>query len=204
MYTILKVENIMLDGEGHVKLVDFGLAVEIVEDVEPISPTGSFIYMAPEMIRDKRGGRCTDWWALGVLAYALMTGRTPWSSLTDKEIIRREIQTLKVAPPRRLSPPAGQLICALMTQDHRKRLGSANDFEIRSAPFFACVNWALTERREGPPAFVPGNKNVSDQDNNGAMQAYAKTLLNNAEGSEAPEGSWYMGLPPASRFLPES
>jgi serine/threonine protein kinase len=197
----VKVENIMLDGEGHVKLVDFGLAVEIHEDIEPLSPTGSFIYMAPEMIKDRIGGRVTDWWALGVLAYALLTGRTPWSSLTDKEIIRKEIQNLKVAPPRRLSPPAGQLVCALMTQDYKKRLGSVQDSDIRGAAFFQSIDWAGTERKECPPAFVPGETNVTKQDNTAAMAAYAKTVLNNQEGDDAPEGSWHMGLPRASKFI---
>jgi len=197
----VKVENIMLDAQGHVKLVDFGLAVEIHGDVEPLSPTGSFIYMAPEMIKERQGGRVTDWWALGVLAYALLTGRTPWSSLTDKEIIRKEIQTLKVAPPRRLSPPAGQLVCALMTQDHRKRLGAKQDSDIRKAPFFQSIDWDATLKKEADPAFLPGSSNVTERDNRGAMDAYAKTVLNNQEGADAPEGSWYMGLPSASKFL---
>ena len=57
----VKVENIMLDGAGHVKLIDFGLACELRGFEEPVSPTGSLIYMAPEMIRDNMGGRHTDW-----------------------------------------------------------------------------------------------------------------------------------------------
>ncbi len=48
----LKVENVMLDGRGHVKLVDFGLAVRITEPEEPMSPTGSLIYMAPELSKN--------------------------------------------------------------------------------------------------------------------------------------------------------
>ena len=52
----------MLDAAGHVKLIDFGLAVEVRQEDEPVSPTGSLIYMAPEMIRDHSGGRHTDWY----------------------------------------------------------------------------------------------------------------------------------------------
>ena len=45
-----QVENIMLDAKGHVKLIDFGLATEITNNEEPISPIGSLIYMAPELL----------------------------------------------------------------------------------------------------------------------------------------------------------
>ena len=46
----IKVENIMLDARGHVKLIDFGLAAEISKPEEPVSPIGSLIYMAPELL----------------------------------------------------------------------------------------------------------------------------------------------------------
>jgi serine/threonine protein kinase len=68
-----QVENIMLDARGHVKLIDFGLAVEVRLDDESVSPTGSLIYMAPEMIRDHSGGRHTDWYQL------LQLERAPFS-----------------------------------------------------------------------------------------------------------------------------
>jgi serine/threonine protein kinase len=56
-----QVENVMLDARGHVKLVDFGLACALTAEEAPMSPTGSLIYMAPEMLRDAVGGRHTDW-----------------------------------------------------------------------------------------------------------------------------------------------
>ena len=59
----------------------------------PLSLTGSLIYMPPELLRDQLGGRHTDWWALGVLAHELMTGRTPWSSLSNKKVSRRALRT---------------------------------------------------------------------------------------------------------------
>ena len=84
----IKVENVMLNAAGHVKLIDFGLARDVPQLDEPLSPSGSLIYMAPELLRESQGGRHTDWWAVGVLAHELLTGRTPWSSLTDKALIQ--------------------------------------------------------------------------------------------------------------------
>ena len=45
-----------------------------------------------------------------------------------------------VAPPRKISPPAGHFVCSLLRQDHRKRLGTASDTEV-GAP--ACFSWLL-------------------------------------------------------------
>ena len=170
----VKVENVMLDARGHVKLVDFGLACALAAGAEegPMSPTGSLIYMAPEMLRDSTGGRHTDWWAVGVLAHELLTGRTPWSSLTDKKVIRQEIKTMHVAPPLRLTPPAGALICSLLRQDYRRRLGSAGDHELRAAKFFAPVDWATLASGEAAPAIVPGPNCVADRDRAAALGAY--------------------------------
>jgi serine/threonine protein kinase len=64
----VQVENIMLDRNGHARLVDFGLATQFNEASqpsgvgasssvgfggEPLSPTGSLLYMPPELLRDK-------------------------------------------------------------------------------------------------------------------------------------------------------
>jgi len=59
---LLQVENIMLDARGHVKLIDFGLSQEISQEEEPMSPIGSLIYMAPELLTKSMGGRHTDWY----------------------------------------------------------------------------------------------------------------------------------------------
>ena len=80
----------------------FGTFTSSIESFqqEPVSPTGSLIYMAPEVLRHRLGGRHTDWWALGVLAHELLTGRTPWSSLTDKRTSESNLfqRTLAVSP----------------------------------------------------------------------------------------------------------
>jgi len=104
----------MLDSFGHIKLIDFGLACELTGDVMPIEPIGSVMYMAPEMIAFRTGGRHTDWWALGVLMYELLTGKSPWSEATDQLSIIYDIQTQTVTAPAKCSQDGVQLMGAFL------------------------------------------------------------------------------------------
>ena len=188
----VKVENVMLDTQGHVKLVDYGLACELVKDnvvslTQPLSPQGSLIYMAPELLSERVGGRCTDWWALGILAFELMTGRSPWSSLTDKKKVRKEIREVTVRPPRRLSSEARELITALLDHDINARLGSRDDSDLERAAFFRDVDWAATRRQETTPTLVPRR-----DDNTFKRDRLEATRLYNAEPGLAAE-LWFIG-----------
>ena len=187
----------MLDVNGHAKLVDFGLAVKLnsLGSEEPMSPTGSLIYMAPEMLSERMGGCFTDWWAVGVLAHELMTGRTPWSSLTDKKLIRKEIQTVRVVPPSKLSPQAGHFICSLLRQDRHERLGSKDDAaELRKMSFFKDIDWAAMERGETAPAFVPKpNSGSTEEDKQATLESYLSRQSCNPQETGA-QGSWMLGL----------
>jgi serine/threonine protein kinase len=110
---------------GHVKIIDFGLCREASDEV---TATGSLIYMPPELITLKIGGEFTDWWAIGVLTYELLTGRSPWSSLSDNRVIRREIRSLKVALPK-FSKGACHLVDGLLQKNHLVRLGTKSQNE---------------------------------------------------------------------------
>jgi len=183
----------MLDLRGHIKLVDFGLAMPIEGAERPMSATGSLIYMPPEMIREQMGGRHTDWWAVGVLAHELLTGTTPWSSLDNKKAIEREILGMAITPPMYLSSPAGHLVCSLMRQDHRRRLGTRADSDVKAAPFFAGVNWLKLARQEGPPAFTPclASESIAGPRRREALESYWARLARTASPTELP---WAFGL----------
>ena len=161
-----------------------------------MSPVGSLIYMAPELLRHHVGGRYTDWWALGILAYELMTGHSPWSSITDTAVIKREIMDVRVMPPRRVSPRAGKFICSLLQQDRARRLGTHSDYELNQAPFFASIDWAAMSRQETAPAFTPSAESTSASDRNGALQLYLSGRgVGQAPASGPATGApWYSGL----------
>eukprot|EP01034_Spumella_vulgaris_P029357 gene29357-36399_t len=77
-YRDLKPENVMIDEEGHCKLVDFGLATVVNKETGKMHTTcGTPAYQSPEQLNGKHTQGYTsviDWWSLGILLYELLTG----------------------------------------------------------------------------------------------------------------------------------
>jgi calcium-dependent protein kinase len=68
----------MYDGNGEVKLIDFGLSRKMEKKSRSLSTmAGTLAYMAPEIIRGQYGKEC-DIWSLGVLLYILLSGYPPF------------------------------------------------------------------------------------------------------------------------------
>lgn len=74
IYRDLKLENLLLDKDGHVKITDFGLCKE---DITFGKTTKTFCgtpeYLAPEVLEDNDYGRAVDWWGTGVVMYEMVS-----------------------------------------------------------------------------------------------------------------------------------
>ncbi|XP_019673029.1 ribosomal protein S6 kinase-related protein isoform X3 [Felis catus] len=79
----VKMENILLDERGHVKLTDFGLSRHLPQGARAYTICGTLQYMAPEVLSGGPYNHAADWWSLGVLLFCLATGKFPVAAERD-------------------------------------------------------------------------------------------------------------------------
>jgi serine/threonine protein phosphatase PrpC len=85
----LKPDNIMIDGTGTVKILDFGATrvagvMEIATPIEQINLLGSAAYAAPEYFLGENGSSRADIYSLGVITYQMLSGRLPYGAEVAK------------------------------------------------------------------------------------------------------------------------
>jgi eukaryotic-like serine/threonine-protein kinase len=126
--------NVMVDKEGVVKLIDFGLTIPFTPAFcQPGNRTGTIEYMAPEIIKRSTTDQRVDVFALGVTAYEVFTGAMPWEpSPSSEEALRRKLNTLprkaKDMNPK-LDEELTQVLMKCIERDRALRYGSVNQFK---------------------------------------------------------------------------
>ncbi|HEX8282970.1 MAG TPA: serine/threonine-protein kinase, partial [Pyrinomonadaceae bacterium] len=117
----IKSNNIKISSQGQVKLLDFGIAKG--QTSQQLTQVGSVIgtlhYLAPELVRGGTADARGDIWALGVLLYEMVTGRTPFDADTIGDLCDR-IDRVEYAPPAQLNPGVPREVSAIISRCLRK------------------------------------------------------------------------------------
>ncbi|XP_076386058.1 serine/threonine-protein kinase N isoform X4 [Megachile rotundata] len=167
IYRDLKLDNLLLDTEGYVKIADFGLCKEGMGYGDR---TGTFCgtpeFLAPEVLTDTSYTRAVDWWGLGVLIFEMLVGESPFPG-DDEEEVFDSIVNDEVRYPRFLSLEAIAIMRRLLRKNPDRRLGSSErDAEdVKKQAFFRHIAWDDLLLRRVKPPFVPVIHSVEDVSN---------------------------------------
>ncbi|XP_053711674.1 serine/threonine-protein kinase N1-like isoform X6 [Synchiropus splendidus] len=169
VYRDLKLDNLLLDTDGYVKIADFGLCKEGMGYGDRTSTfCGTPEFLAPEVLTDASYTRAVDWWGLGVLIYEMLVGESPFPG-DDEEEVFDSIVNDEVRYPRFLSTEAIGIMRRLLRRNPERRLGSGEKDaeEVKKQPFFRSMDWEALLQRKVPPPFIPtirGKEDVSNFD----------------------------------------
>merc|ERR1711964_844974 len=167
IYRDLKLDNIMLTLDGHIKVADYGLCKE---DMWYGSTTSTFCgtpeFMAPEILLDKKYGRAVDWWAFGVLIYQMLLQQSPFRG-EDEDEIYDAILADEPLYPIHMPRDSVSILQKLLTREPDQRLGSGptDAQEIMSQPFFRNINWDDVYHKRIQPPFQPQITSATDTSN---------------------------------------
>jgi serine/threonine protein kinase len=139
----IKPSNIMF-ADSIVKVSDFGIAKPMSD--KGLTKTGAIVgtvwYMAPEIIKGEDPTPASDLYAVGVILYQLLTGRTPFYGKTDFEVMKSHLEK-EPQPPETLNPnlPPGtwDLIKRALAKNPKERFSSADEFKQALIDWFSRV-----------------------------------------------------------------
>ncbi|KAM6441936.1 rhodopsin kinase GRK7 [Liasis olivaceus] len=179
IYRDMKPENVLLDDNGHCRLSDLGLAVEVKENKKITNRAGTNGYMAPEILKEESYSYPVDWFAMGCSIYEMVAGRTPFKDFKEKvdkdEVKRRTIEDEVKFQHANFDESTKDICKLLLAKNPENRLGNRNnDDDPRKHAFFRSINFHRLDAGIIDPPFVPDPSVV-----------YAKDLSDIADFSEA-------------------
>ncbi|KAL7849314.1 hypothetical protein SRHO_G00209370 [Serrasalmus rhombeus] len=167
VYRDLKLDNLLLDTEGYVKIADFGLCKEGMGFRDRTSTfCGTPEFLAPEVLTETSYTRAVDWWGLGVLIFEMLVGESPFPG-DDEEEVFDSIVNDEVRYPRFLSTESISIMRRLLRRNPERRLGAGerDAEEVKKHLFFRNIDWNGLLAKKVKPPFMPTVQSSSDVSN---------------------------------------
>ncbi|XP_071368622.1 serine/threonine-protein kinase N2-like, partial [Centroberyx affinis] len=167
IYRDLKLDNLLMDADGFVKITDFGLCKEGMGHGDRTSTfCGTPEFLAPEVLTDDNYTRAVDWWGMGVLIFEMLVGESPFPG-EDEEEVFDSIVNDDVQYPGSLPPDATAIIQKLLKKNPVKRLGAGerDANEVKGEKFFETIDWEALLAKKVKPPFLPSIKESVDVSN---------------------------------------
>ena len=188
----LKTGNIMINREGRVKILDFGLAERVTrqtldESTRSQTPTtssvlpGTLPYMAPEVLRGELGDARSDLWAMGVVLYEMANGHLPFRGRTGFEVSSAILREPLPALPPRLPASLRTVILRCLAKEPGQRYQRAA--EIRAAletlePGRSPAHARRASKEKGSLAVLPFENSGADARMEYLSDGITETLIN--------------------------
>ena len=160
----LKSANVMISAEGHVKVLDFGLASRMpAADMETLTRTrvgdahagplaGTLAYLAPELLRGTIADKRTDVWALGVLLYEMAAGRLPFQGATALELMAAILDGTPPPLSAKVPMPLRAVIGRCVARDPALRYQDAGEVRVALETLQPSTDPSLIGRDASSPA----------------------------------------------------
>ncbi|XP_039865422.1 ribosomal protein S6 kinase-related protein-like [Simochromis diagramma] len=152
MHRDIKMENILLNDQGHLRLSDFGLSRRLKRGGRAFTICGTIQYMAPEILSGGPYNHAADWWSLGIMLFSLVTGKFPLMAEIDHCRMLAKVRDFSYVVPETFSSALILLLTELLCKNPMNRLRNLECFKMQT--FFRGTSFDPYILQKTPVEFI--------------------------------------------------